>query len=63
MRRPGVMAPPNLYEHPAPPGLMRASAEHAEPAEHAHPIDLHVFLWAVAAVLAVVELCLELAPG
>jgi hypothetical protein len=54
--RPGVMAPPDLYERPAPPGLMRASAEPAQP-------DLRLLLWTVAFVLATVELCFELAGG
>jgi len=54
--RPGVMAPPDLYERPAPPGLMRPSAEPAQP-------DLRFLLWTVAVVLAVVELCLELTAG
>ena len=57
MRRPGIMAPPDLYERQAPPGLMSPSEEHPE------PIDLRVFLWSLAAVLALVELCLELAAG
>jgi hypothetical protein len=57
MQRPGLMAPPDLYERPAPPGLMSPSDERPE------PFDLHVFLWSVAAVLAAVELCFELAAG
>ena len=55
MHRPGVMAPPDLYERRPQPALMSAGAAPAE------PIDLKLFLWAVAAVLASVELCLELA--
>ncbi len=54
--RPGVMAPPDLYERPAPPGLMRPGAEPAQP-------DLRLLLWTVAFVLAAVELCFELAGG
>mgnify|MGYP001086005826 FL=1 len=57
MHRPGVMAPPDLYEHPPRPGLMSPGAEQA------HPVDLRLLLWTVAAVLAAVELCLELAAG
>lgn len=57
MRRPGIMAPPDLHERPAQPGLMSPGAEHPE------PIDLRVVLWSVAAVLAAVELSLELAVG
>ena len=55
MHRPGVMAPPDLYERRPRPALMSTGAAPAE------PIDLKLFLWAVAAVLASVELCLELA--
>ena len=58
MRRPGVMAPPDLYERPAPPGLMSPGGADAAP-----PIDLKLMLWSVAAVLAALELCLELAAG
>ena len=53
--RPGVMAPPDLYERPAPPGLMSPSAEHPAP-----PLDLRLVLWSVAAMLAAVELLLQL---
>jgi hypothetical protein len=35
----------------------------APSAEAAEPIDLRFLLWSVAAVLAAVELCVELAPG
>ena len=52
--RPGLMAPPDLYERPAQPGLMSPGAEHPE------PLDIRFALWALAAVLAAVELCLEL---
>lgn len=57
MRRPGVMAPPDLYERPASPGLLSPSGRPVA------PIDPKIALWAVAAVLAAVELCVELAPG
>jgi hypothetical protein len=52
MHRPGVMAPPDLYERQAAPALLTAG-----PVPVA-PVDLRVFLWAVAAVLASVELYL-----
>jgi hypothetical protein len=54
-QRPGVMAPPDLYDRPAKPGLMSPSSAGAE------PVDPKIFLWAVAFVLAAVELCFELA--
>jgi hypothetical protein len=57
MHRPGVMAPPDLYERPASPALMSAGVAPAA------PVDLRAFLWAVAALLASVELYLELALG
>ena len=57
MRRPGIMAPPDLYEQPPQPGLMSPGEEHPE------PVDLRLFLWSVAAVLAAVELVLQLTPG
>lgn len=56
MKRPGVMAPPDLYELPAQPGLMSP-----HPRTPAHELDLRAILWTVALALAVVELCLELA--
>jgi hypothetical protein len=55
MNRPGVMAPPTLYDEPPRPGLMTPGA--APP----HEVDLRAALWSVAAVLGLVELCLELA--
>jgi hypothetical protein len=54
MNRAGVMAPPTLYELPAPPGLMSASSQ-APP----HEISLRVVLWSIAVVLGVVELFLQ----
>ena len=54
MQRPGVMAPPDLYEQPAQPGLMSPGAAPGE------PVDPKLFLWAVAIVLGAVELCLAL---
>jgi hypothetical protein len=48
------MAPPDLYEQQASPGLMSPGEEHPE------PIDLKVVLWTVALVLAGVELLLQL---
>jgi hypothetical protein len=58
MRRPGIMAPPDLYEQPPQPGLMTPREEHPAP-----PVDLRLFLWSVAAVLAGVELFLQLTPA
>ena len=54
MRRPGIMAPPDLYERPPAPGLMSPRAEHHE------PVDLRLVLWTVALMLAGVELFLQL---
>ena len=56
MLRPGVMAPPTLYDEPAQAGLMRAGVA-APPFE----VDLRHLLWSVAAVLAAVELFFDLA--
>lgn len=53
-QRPGVMAPPDLYEKAARPGLMSAA-----PAAHLE-ISLRTFLWSIATVLAVVELLVQL---
>ena len=55
MKRPGIMAPPSLYEQPAQPGLMRP-AEGAPPPE----LSLSALLWSVAVVLAAVELTAQL---
>jgi hypothetical protein len=57
MRRPGLMAPPDLHERPESPGLMSPGASPAA------PVDLRAFLWAVATGLGAVVLCLELAVG
>ena len=54
MERPGVMAPPDLYERPTLPGLMSAGSSPP------HPVGLKAFLWALAVVLAAVELWLDL---
>jgi hypothetical protein len=54
MDRPGVMAPATLYDEPPRPGLMTPGA--APP----HELNLRAALWSVAAVLGVLELCLEL---
>jgi hypothetical protein len=54
--RPGVMAPPTLYDEPAQAGLMSPSAA-AAPFE----ISLRDVLWSVVVVLAAVELCVQLA--
>jgi hypothetical protein len=56
--RPGVMAPPTLYDEPPCEGLM-TPAEATPPFE----VDLRALLWVVAVVLGALELCLELAPG
>ena len=56
MHRPGVMAPPTLYDEPAQAGLMCPS-----PAAPPFEIDLPAALWSVAAVLAAVELFFDLA--
>jgi hypothetical protein len=55
MERPGVMAPPDLYERAARPALMSA----ATPAAHLE-VSLRTFLWSIATVLAAVELLVEL---
>ena len=52
MYRTGVMAPPDLYLHPPQPGLMARGGV-------AHEVSLRGFLWVVAVVLGVVELCVE----
>ena len=53
MYRTGVMAPPDLYDRPAHPGLM------ARGAREAHPVSLRSFLWCVALLLALVELLVQ----
>ena len=55
MQRPGVMAPPDLYDRPTQTGLMSPAAGSAA------PLELKYFLWALAVALAAVELCVELA--
>jgi hypothetical protein len=55
MQRPGVMAPPDLYDRPTQAGLMSAAASSPE------PVELKFFLWALAAALAALELSLQLA--
>jgi hypothetical protein len=52
--RPGIMAPPTLYEQPARPGLMSPSSSAPHP-----DISMRTFLWTIAALLAVVELFAE----
>jgi hypothetical protein len=52
MYQAGVMAPPDLYAYPPQPGLMAHG--HAT-----HPVSLRSFLWCVALLLGVVELCVE----
>ena len=53
MHRPGVIAP-HLYELPSRPGLMTPDSAPAE------AVDMRLVLWTVAAVLAAVELSVEL---
>ena len=53
MYRTGVMAPPDLYAHPPQPGLMARG--HAA----GHEVSLRSFLWCVAMLLGVVELCVD----
>lgn len=55
MHRPGVMAPPDLYDRPEQAGLMSPVASSPE------PIELKFFLWTLAAALFAVELSLQLA--
>jgi hypothetical protein len=55
MQRPGIMAPPSLYDEQPQPGLMSVDA--AQP-----PLDLslNALFWSVATVLAAVELIVQL---
>jgi hypothetical protein len=55
MNRPGIMAPPSLYDEPARPGLMRPAEGAAPP-----PFTMSALLWSVAALLAAVELTAQL---
>ena len=54
MHRTGVMAPPDLYDLPPQPGLM-ARGNLAE----AHYVSARTFLWVVALVIGLVELCVQ----
>ncbi len=54
MYRTGVMAPPDLYALPPRPGLMARG--HAA----GHDVSLRSFLWCVALLLGVVEVCVEI---
>ena len=56
MHRPGVMAPPSLYDEPPQRGLLSPG-----PAAPRPEISLSAALWSVAAVLGAVELLTELA--
>ena len=56
MHRPGIMAPPSLYDEPVRPGLM-----HPGPGAPPFPVDLSTLLWTIAAVIAAVELGTQLA--
>lgn len=53
-QRPGVMAPPTLYDEPPRPGLMSAGPTGEL------PISMRAALWSVALVLGAVLLSLEL---
>jgi len=55
VKRPGVMAPPDLYDGAAAPGLMGVAA----PKAHLD-VSLRTFLWSIATVLAAVELLVHL---
>jgi hypothetical protein len=57
MQRPGIMAPPSLYDEPPRPGLMAAGPAGGQRPE----ISLSTFLWSIAALLATVELATQLA--
>jgi hypothetical protein len=61
MHRPGVMAPPTLYEQPARPGLMSPDTAAPTPAAPPPEISLRAFFWSIVVVLGAVELCLEAA--
>jgi hypothetical protein len=52
--RTGVMAPPTLYDQPPLPGLMVPGSRGETP-----EVSLRSFLWVVALLLGVVELCVE----
>ena len=54
MNRPGIMAPPSLYDEPARPGLMRPAEGAAPP-----PLSMSALLWPVAALLAAVDLAAQ----
>jgi hypothetical protein len=54
MYRTGVMAPPDLYAQPPRPGLMTRGAGAGR-----HDVSLRSFLWCVALLLGVVELCVD----
>jgi len=54
MHRTGVMAPPDLYDLPPQPGLM-TRGNLAE----AHYVSARTFLWVVALVIGLVELCVQ----
>lgn len=57
MQRPGIMAPPSLYDEPARLALMRPGPA----AGHRPEFSLSALLWSAAAVLATVELTAQLA--
>ena len=55
MNRPGIMAPPTLYDEPARPGLMRPPDGAPLPR-----FSMSALLWSAAVVLAAVELTAQL---
>ena len=55
MHRPGVMAPPTLYDEPARPGLMSP-----DPSAPSLELDLRAILWSIAVVLGALELSFEI---
>jgi hypothetical protein len=57
MNRPGVMAPPTLYDEPPCLALMSPVAQAPPPG-----LSLNAVLWSVAGVLATVELFADLTP-
>ena len=57
MNRPGVMAPPRLYDEPPCLALMSPVAQAPPPG-----LSLNAVLWSVAGVLATVELFADLTP-
>ena len=55
--RPGVMAPPDLYDRRGAAALMAPAAAASHP-----PVDVRHFLWGIAVLLGVIELLVTHAP-